>query len=152
MEKRYYIDGKCVLSYDDDVFSTDEDYTNIREMFVYPAADRVYKKYYEKQLVQQVLEETLKKDNSIFNIYCAIKNLIKDEAISVDYIQSDEDTLLKRIMREKLNSDEYVRFEKLLDEAAYSAYRKEMDFLGQRDSMVEHFWCESGTDKRKFPI
>lgn len=24
MEKRYYIDGKCVLSYDDDVFSTDE--------------------------------------------------------------------------------------------------------------------------------
>ena len=29
MEKRYYIDGKCVLSYDDDVFSTDDDYTNI---------------------------------------------------------------------------------------------------------------------------
>lgn len=25
MEKRYYIDGKCILSYDDDdVFSTDE--------------------------------------------------------------------------------------------------------------------------------
>ena len=29
MEKRYYIDGKCVLSYND-VFSTDEDYTNIK--------------------------------------------------------------------------------------------------------------------------
>ena len=25
--KRYYIDGKCVLSYDDDVFSTDDDYS-----------------------------------------------------------------------------------------------------------------------------
>lgn len=152
MERRFYIDGKCILSYDDDVFSTDEDYTNIREMFVHLAGERVYIKYYEKQLVQQVLEETLKKDNSIFNIYCAIKILIKDEAISVDYIQSDEDTLLKRIMREKLNSDEYVIFEKLLDEAGYSAYRKEMDFLGRGDSMVEHFWCESGTDKRKFPI
>ncbi|WP_418492074.1 hypothetical protein [Eshraghiella crossota] len=23
-KKRYYIDGKCILSYDDDVFSTDE--------------------------------------------------------------------------------------------------------------------------------
>lgn len=32
MEKRYYIDGKCVLSYDDDVFSTDDDYTNIKEL------------------------------------------------------------------------------------------------------------------------
>ena len=28
MEKRYYIDGKCVLSYDDDVFSTDDDYSS----------------------------------------------------------------------------------------------------------------------------
>ena len=53
MEKRYYIDGKCVLSYDDDVFSTDDDYTNIKELFIYPAVDKVYVKYYEKQLVQQ---------------------------------------------------------------------------------------------------
>ena len=62
MEKRYYIDGKCVLSYDDDVFSTDDDYTNIKELFIYPAVDKVYVKYYEKQLVQQVLEKTLKKN------------------------------------------------------------------------------------------
>lgn len=41
MEKRYYIDGKCVLSYDDDVFSTDDDYTNIKELFIYPAVDKV---------------------------------------------------------------------------------------------------------------
>ena len=67
MEKRYYIDGKCVLSYDDDVFSTDDDYTNIKELFIYPAVDKVYVKYYEKQLVQQVLEKTLKKNDSIFN-------------------------------------------------------------------------------------
>lgn len=59
--KRYYIDGKCVLSYDDDVFSTDDDYTNIKELFIYPAVDKVYVKYYEKQLVQQVLEKTLKR-------------------------------------------------------------------------------------------
>ena len=76
MEKRYYIDGKCVLSYDDDVFSTDDDYTNIKELFIYPAVDKVYVKYYEKQLVQQVLEKTLKKNDSIFNTYCAIKELL----------------------------------------------------------------------------
>ena len=111
MEKRYYIDGKCVLSYDDDVFSTDDDYTNIKELFIYPAVDKVYVKYYEKQLVQQVLEKTLKKNDSIFNTYCAIKELIKDEPISVDYVQSEEDTLLKNLMRKNLNSDEYVEFE-----------------------------------------
>ena len=104
MEKRYYIDGKCVLSYDDDVFSTDDDYTNIKELFIYPAVDKVYVKYYEKQLVQQVLEKTLKKNDSIFNTYCAIKELIKDEPISVDYVQSEEDTLLKNLMRKNLNS------------------------------------------------
>ena len=49
MEKRYYIDGKCVLSYDDDVFSTDDDYTNIKELFIYPAVDKVNVKYYEKE-------------------------------------------------------------------------------------------------------
>ena len=102
MEKRYYIDGKCVLSYDDDVFSTDDDYTNIKELFIYPAVDKVYVKYYEKQLVQQVLEKTLKKNDSIFNTYCAIKELIKDEPISVDYVQSEEDTLLKNLMRKNL--------------------------------------------------
>lgn len=43
MEIRYYVDGRCILSYDDDVFSTDEDCTNFREMFVFPVADKVYK-------------------------------------------------------------------------------------------------------------
>lgn len=34
--------------------------------------------------------------------------------MSVEYIQSDEDTLLKKLMREKLNSDEYANFENYL--------------------------------------
>lgn len=152
MEKRYYIDGKCVLSYDDDVFSTDEDYTNIKELFVYPAADKVYIKYYEKQLIQQALEETLEKNDSIFNTYCDIKELIKDEPLSVDYVQSEEDTLLKKLMRKKLNSNEYIEFEKLLDEAGMNAWREELDFLGLGDGMIEHIWYEHGKDKRRFPI
>ena len=78
MEKRYYIDGKCVLSYDDDVFSTDDDYTNIKELFIYPAVDKVYVKYYEKQLVQQVLEKTLKKNDSIPTICICIMNCIEE--------------------------------------------------------------------------
>lgn len=152
MEKRYYIDGKCVLSYDDDVFSTDDDYTNIKELFIYPAVDKVYVKYCEKQLVQQVLEKTLKKNDSIFNTYCAIKELIKDEPISVDYVQSEEDTLLKNLMRKNLNSDEYVEFEKLLDEAGINAWREQVDFLGRGDGMIEHIWCEYGIDKRRFSV
>lgn len=152
MEKRYYIDGKCVLSYDDDVFSTDDYYTNIKELFIYPAVDKVYVKYYEKQLVQQVLEKTLKKNDSIFNTYCAIKELIKDEPISVDYVQSEEDTLLKNLMRKNLNSDEYVEFEKLLDEAGINAWREQVDFLGRGDGMIEHIWCEYGIDKRRFSV
>ena len=150
--KRYYIDGKCVLSYDDDVFSNDDDYTNIKELFIYPAVDKVYVKYYEKQLVQQVLEKTLKKNDSIFNTYCAIKELIKDEPISVDYVQSEEDTLLKNLMRKNLNSDEYVEFEKLLDEAGINAWREQVDFLGRGDGMIEHIWCEYGIDKRRFSV
>ena len=41
MEIRYYVDDKCILSYDD-VFSTEEDWTNFREMFVFPVAEKVY--------------------------------------------------------------------------------------------------------------
>lgn len=152
METRYYIDGNCILSYDDNVFSTDEDYTNFKELFIFPVADKVYEKYYEKQLVQQVLEKTLNKAESIFKAYCDIKNLIKDEAISVDYIQSDGDTLLKSLMREKLNRDDYVRFEKLLDEAGDNAWQKQVRFLGLGEDMIEHIWCEHGTDKKKYPI
>ena len=137
MEKRYYIDGKCVLSYDDDVFSTDDDYTNIKELFIYPAVDKVYVKYYEKQLVQQVLEKTLKKNDSIFNTYCAIKELIKDEPISVDYVQSEEDTLLKNLMRKNLNSDEYVEFEKLLDEAGINATTRIQNNLKELFTSIE---------------
>ena len=152
MEIRDYVDGRCILSYDDDVFSTDEDCTNFREMFVFPVADKVYKKYYEKQLVQQVLERTLKKNDIIFIAYSDIKTLIKNEAMSVEYIQSDEDTLLKKLMREKLNSDEYANFEKLLNEAGNSAWKEQIDFLGSGDGMIEHIWSEFGTDKRKFSV
>lgn len=49
----------------------------------------------------------------------------------MEYIQSDEDTLLKRLMRDKLNSDEYDDFEKLLDETGNNAWKKEIDFWGQ---------------------
>ena len=112
----------------------------------------MYVKYYEKQLVQQVLEKTLKKNDSIFNTYCAIKELIKDEPISVDYVQSEEDTLLKNLMRKHLNSDEYVEFEKLLDEVGINAWREQVDFLGRGDGMIEHIWCEYGIDKRRFSV
>lgn len=152
MEIRYYVDDKCILSYDDDVFSTEEDWTNFREMFVFPVAEKVYEKYYEKQLVQQALEEILKKNELIFSTYCDIKESVQDEKISVEYIQSDEDTLLKRLMRDKLNSDEYDDFEKLLDEAGNNAWKKEIDFLGTGDGMVEHIWRESGTDKWRFSV
>ena len=149
MEIRHYVDGKCILSYDDDVFSTDEDRTIFREMFVFPVAEKVYEKYYEKQLVQQVLERTLKNNDTIYITYCDIKTLIKNEAMSVEYIQSDEDTLLKKLMREKLNS---ANFEKLLNEAGNSAWKEQIDFLGSGDGMIEHIWSEFGTDKRKFSV
>ncbi len=61
-------------------------------------------------------------------------------------------TLLKRLMRDKLNSDEYDDFEKLLDEAGNNAWKKEIDFLGTRGGMIEHIWCEHGIDKRKFSV
>ena len=151
MEKRYYIDGKCIFSYDDDMFS-DEEISNIKEMIIDPIADKVYEKYYEEQLVQQILENTLKKNDAIFKVYCDIKKFMNNEKVNVEYIQEDDDTLLKRLMREKLNSDEYVAFEELLDEAGIVAFKEEMEFLGNNASMIEHYWMEWGTEKRKCPI
>lgn len=55
-------------------------------------------------------------------------------------------------MRKKLNSNEYIEFEKLLDEAGMNSWREELDFLGLGDGMIEHIWCEHGIDKRRFPI
>lgn len=102
MEIRFYIDGQCILSYDDDVFSSDEDHINIRELLIDPLADKVYEKYYQEQLVLPILEKTLKKNDTIYKAYCDIKTLINDEIISVEYMQEDNDTLLKRLMRDKL--------------------------------------------------
>ena len=118
MEKRYYIDGKCVLSYDDDVFSTDDDYTNIKELFIYPAVDKVYVKYYEKQLVQQVLEKTLKKNDSIFNTYCAIKELIKDER--------KEDVLVANLLNPR--NEEYIISSKDKYQNPYDSFDLNQDF------------------------
>ena len=49
-------------------------------------------------------------------------------------------------------SDEYVEFEKLLDEAGINAWREQVDFLGRGDGMIEHIWCEYGIDKRRFSV
>ena len=65
-----------------------------------------------------------------------------NEEISVEYIQDEEDTLLKALMREKLNSDEFLNFEKLLNETGNTAFVEEMEFLADRNSMNEHLWEE----------
>lgn len=148
MEERYYLDGKCIFSYDMDVFSSDEDYTNVNELFIDPIRDEVYKKYYEKQLVQPILEKVLSKNDAVYKVYCDIKPLIENEEISVEYIQDDEDTLLKTLMKEKLNSDEFMNFEELLNEAGNTAFIEEMNFLADRNSMNEHLWTEYGEAKK----
>ena len=51
-----------------------------------------------------------------------------------------------------LTTDEYVEFEKLLDEAGINAWREQVDFLGRGDGMIEHIWCEYGIDKRRFSV
>lgn len=143
MKKSYYLDGKCIFSYDDDVFSSDEDYTNVMELFIHPICDKVYEKYYQKQLVQQVLEKILRKNDSVFRAYCDIKPLIESENISVDYIQEDEnETLLKKLMNEKLNFDEFAEFEVLLAEAGAVAGNEEIKFLSCYTSMKDHFWVK----------
>ena len=142
MENRYYLYGKCIFSYDDDIFSSDAYHELIVEEFIYPIADNVYKKYYEKQLVQQALEDILKENDIIFQAYNEIKPLIENEKMSVAYILDDDETLFKRLMREKLNADDFSAFEKLMEKAGIAAWNKEMDFLMDQSCMIEHFWCE----------
>lgn len=147
MEIRYYLDGKIIFSYDNDVFPTDEDYYNVQELFIRPLGDKVYEKYYQKQLVQQVLESILKKDAIVFQEYCNIKPLIVDENLSVEYLDDDE-TLLKNLMREKLNSAEFETFTELLNKASDEAWKKEMKFLADEGNMKEHFWKEHVKDNK----
>ena len=151
MEVRYYLDGKCYFSYDNAVFSSDEDYYNIMELFIDPIHDEVYKKYYQKQLVQQMLEKVLKSNDLIFQRYCGIKSLIENEDISVDYIHEEDETLLKKLMREKLSIEEFAIFEELLFEAGNVAFQEELKFLSEKNSMIEHLWVEYGRNtERKY--
>lgn len=142
MEIRYYLDGKCVFSYDDNIFSTDEDYINIIELFIDPVRDMVYKKYYEKDFVLQRLEKVLKENDVVFQIYCEIKPLIENEEIDVDYLQDCEETLLKKLMRDKLSSNEFENFIELLDTAGKIVDYEERKFLVDMSSMSEHFWVK----------
>lgn len=45
-------------------------------------------------------------------------------------------------MREKLNSNEFLSFEKLLYETGDAASVEEMEFLANRNSMNAHLWEE----------
>ena len=95
-------------------------------------------------MVLQVLEKTLIKYDSIFKAYCDIKPLIENEKISIEYIQEDEtETLFKRLMNEKLNFDDFMKFEELLDEAGSIAWTEEYNFLKDTTSMNEHFWVKN---------
>ena len=89
------------------------------------------------------MEKTLIKNDSVFQVYCDIKPLIENEKLSVEYIQEDEqETLFKRLMKERLNSDGFVKFEELLDEAGRIAWTEEMSILGDYDTMKEHYWVK----------
>lgn len=148
MEKRYYLDGKCIFSYDNEVFSSDEDRSNIYELLIDPIFDEVYKKYYEKQFVLPFLENTLKENDVIFQSYEDIKHLLANEHVCVEYIETEE-TLLKSLMREKLSDAEFTIFEELLAKAGDVAFKEEMNFLCNREFMIEHFLVEWGSDRKK---
>lgn len=131
------------------MFSTDEDYENIMELFIDPLRDKVYEKYYQKQLVQQVLEDVLKKDDEIFKVYCENKPLIENEDISVSYIDEKDETLLKHLMRERLDDNVFMAFEKLLDKAGEKVLKTELEFLAEEFCMAEHFWVEYNSENKK---
>lgn len=145
MEKRFYLDGKCILSYDTDVYDEDEYRINIMEFLIDPIRDQVYKKYYEKPLIRQVFEQVFKKNDEVFRTYCDIKSLIENEEICAEDIE-DDDTLLKKLMIEKLDFDVIKIFEELLKEARDIAVDKENDILCDNNSMGEHFRIEYSTD------
>lgn len=141
VEKRFYLDGKCILSYDTDIYDDDEDIRTINELLIDPIRDEVYKKYYKMELIQQVLETVFKENDKIFQVYCNIKPLIENEKFATEDI-ADDDILLKRLMVEKLNVEDIRVLEKLLNEAKKIAVEKEMDILCNNDSMLEHFRVE----------
>lgn len=141
VEKRFYLDGKCILSYDTDIYDDDEDIRTINELLIDPIRDEVYKKYYKMELIQQVLETVFKGNDKIFQVYCNIKPLIENEKFATEDI-ADDDILLKRLMVEKLNVEDIRVLEKLLNEAQKIAVEKEMDILCNNDSMLEHFRVE----------
>ena len=45
-------------------------------------------------------------------------------------------------MKERLNSDEFVKFEELLDEAGKIAWTEEISILGDYNTMKEHCWVK----------
>lgn len=145
MENRYYLYGKCIFSYDDDMFSSDAYHELIMEEFIHPIADNVYKKYYEKQLIQQTFEKVFKEDDIVFQVYCDIKPLIENEKFSGDY-----DDYIENLMREKLNFYKYENFEELQQKMILALNNAEIEFFsGDGSSMIEHFWRERGPDKKR---
>ncbi|MBQ8038518.1 MAG: hypothetical protein IJ274_01345 [Lachnospiraceae bacterium] len=142
MIEKFYLDGKCILSYDAEVFSSDEDYCNIMELLIHPLATKVYQKYYQKELVEKFLEQTLKENDVIYQVYSEIKSLIEKEDLSVEYLQEENETLLTSLMRERLDDKQFADFEKLYEKAGTVAWNEEMKFLGDYHSMAEHFWNE----------
>lgn len=145
MENRFYLDGKCILSIDWDVFSSDAQYEMIMEEFIHPIADNVYKKYYEKQLIQQTFEKVFKEEDLVFQAYCDIKPLIQDADFSGDY-----DDFIEDLMRERLDFYNYEKFEELQQKMILALNNAVTDFFSFDGSyMIEHFWREMGTDKKR---
>lgn len=108
------------------------------------------------------LYDTFSKQYGLINSRANISAFSQDSSFSLlsalevlgdeGQLERKADTLLKNLMRKNLNSDEYVEFEKLLDEAGINAWREQVDFLGRGDGMIEHIWCEYGIDKRRFSV
>ena len=144
MEKRYYLDGKCIFSYDNAVFSSDAYHCLIMEEFIHPIADMVYETYYKKQLIQKTYEKVFKEEDLVFQAYCDIKPLIEDADYSGDY-----DDFIEGLMRERLDFYNYENFEKLHQKMIIALNNAEVDFSPDGSSMIEHFWCEWGTDKKR---
>ena len=133
--ERYYLDGKCILSIDWDVFSSDEQYRLIMEEFIDPIRSMVYEKYYEKQLKQQAVEKILKEEDIVFQAYCHIKPLIEDENFDINYIVE--------LMEEELTVYKYENFRALRNRIILAVNKVDNDFFCGNDSpIIEHFWCE----------
>ena len=142
IEKVYY-NGKCIMTVDMDYVKEDSMYEYLNEIYGM-FHDRAYKEFGIENKIKSEVRKVWKENEDLYELKNQVEQKV-EQAFEDNPFEKEEQ--LYRIMKERLNDEEFELFTKLRNEEVKCFNKLEQNYFEGKDCLG-YVWVERNGQKR----